>query len=57
MADLSKQDKIAILRKEFLEMDMNHDDFITKDELYFALDKKVKFYSFNYFLISILILG
>lgn len=42
MSNLSKNEKIAILRKEFLEMDLNYDEFLSKDELYKSLDKKVK---------------
>ena len=41
MSNLSKNEKIAILRKEFLEMDLNYDEFLSKDELYTSLEKKV----------------
>ena len=43
MSTINKFEKVNILRKEFLELDLNHDDFISKDELFDSLDKKVVF--------------
>lgn len=34
-------EKTNILRKEFLEVDVNHDELITQDALYRYLDIKV----------------
>lgn len=34
-------EKTNILRKEFLELELNHDELITLDELYRYLDLKV----------------
>lgn len=41
MASFNKAQKVAILRKEFIELDLNHDEFLTKEELFECLDKKV----------------
>lgn len=43
MALMNKAQKIAILRKEFIELDLNHDEFLSKEELFESLDKKVIF--------------
>lgn len=40
-------EKTNILRKEFLEIDVNHDEYITRDELYEYLDRKVIFNKYN----------
>ena len=46
MTTLTKFDKANILRKEFLELDLNHDEFLTKEELFESLDKKVIIFFF-----------
>jgi hypothetical protein len=38
---VSYQQKINIMRKEFAEIDLNHDELLTQQELYSYLDKKV----------------
>lgn len=38
---LSKEEKIAVLRKEFDDVDVNHDDGLTEEELYQYLDRMV----------------
>ena len=37
----SLSDKTNILRKEFLEIDVNHDELISREELLNYLDQKV----------------
>lgn len=39
---ISVADKRAMLKKEFEEIDANHDSFISQQELYYFLDRKVK---------------
>ena len=39
MANLSE--KVNFLRRQFLEMDINHDKLLSKEELYNFLDDKV----------------
>lgn len=38
---MNKIEKVNILRKEFIELDLNHDEFLSRDELFECLDKKV----------------
>ena len=45
MTTINNLDKVNLLRKEFLELDLNHDDFLTKEELFDCLDKKVIYFS------------
>lgn len=41
MSTMNKIEKVNILRKEFIELDLNHDEFLSQDELFDCLDKKV----------------
>ena len=47
---VSYQQKINIMRKEFAEIDLNHDELLTQQELYSYLDKKVSMKKFNFYL-------
>jgi hypothetical protein len=38
---INRNEKVNILRQEFAELNVNHDDFITHDELLDFLDLKV----------------
>ena len=50
MANLSE--KINFLRQEFVEMDMNHDQTLSREELYTFLDQKAIFSIFFYFFLK-----
>lgn len=39
---VSREEKIAILRREFDEVDVDHNDYLTIDELNSHLDRKVR---------------
>lgn len=38
---ISNTEKTNILRKEFLEVELNHDELLTMDQFYAYLDRKV----------------
>lgn len=41
-------DKTNILRKEFLEIEVNHDELLSIEQFYIYLDKKVWLYNKNH---------
>lgn len=45
--EVSKEDKIAILRQEFDQIDVNHDDMLSPEELNNYLDQLVFILLFN----------
>lgn len=48
--EVSKEDKIAILRQEFDQIDINHDDMLSPEELNDYLDQLVFFLLFYFIL-------
>ena len=42
--DVTKEDKIAIIRQDFDTIDVNHDDLLTPEELNNYLDNLVKIF-------------
>ena len=52
--EVTKEDKIAIIRQEFDAMDVNHDDFLSPEELNNYLDNLVyfPFFSFSFKFLS-----
>ena len=50
---LSMADKITILRQEFHEMDVNHDEFLTLEEINLAMDRKVSNFQYVFLFLSI----
>ena len=44
---LTMAEKINVIRREFSEMDINHDEYLSQDEFYRAMDKKVSHFYFT----------